>query len=75
MSKNSEINVHNRYTNKKEIEKIYGDGFVRFAYDSLLGKMLGKIISSRALSRLYLIISATIQVLDEMTSEKFLIYS
>ncbi len=53
MSKSFEINVHNRYTNKKEIEKIYGDSFVRFAYDSLLGKMLGKIISSRALSRLY----------------------
>lgn len=53
MSKDFQINIHNRYTNKIELEKIYGDGFVRFAYDSYIGKLLGKIISSRTLSKLY----------------------
>lgn len=53
MSQEFKISVHNRYTNKIEEEKVYGDRMVRFAYGSQVGKTLGRVIASRSLSRLY----------------------
>lgn len=53
MSQDFKISVHNRYTNKIEEEKIYGDRMVRFAYGSRIGKSLAKFIASKSLSSLY----------------------
>lgn len=53
MSQDFSINIHNRYTNQLESEKIYGDRMVRFAYGNRIGKSLGRLIASRSLSRLY----------------------
>ena len=53
MSKGFEIQVFNRYENKIEIEKVYGDGAIRFAYGNPIGRMLGPIIASKMFSRLY----------------------
>ena len=36
-----------------EVEKIYGDAMVRFAYNTKLGSLFGGIIASRGLSKLY----------------------
>ena len=53
MSQGFEITFHNRKENKRDIEKIYGDSMIRFAYDSFIGKMLSPIVSSRSLSKIY----------------------
>ncbi len=53
MSHGFEIQVFNRYENKIEIEKVYGDGAIRFAYGNPIGRMLGPLIASKMFSRLY----------------------
>jgi len=53
MSKGFEIQVFNRYENKIEIEKVYGDGAIRFAYGNPIGRMLGPFIASKMFSKLY----------------------
>lgn len=53
MSQPFEITIYNRYTKSNEIEKVYGDAMVKFAYDSILGKGLAKIIASKVLSQSY----------------------
>ena len=53
MSQTGEIIIFNRYTNSEEVEKVYGEKAVKFAYDSILGKMMGPIIASRFVSQLY----------------------
>ncbi len=53
MSQTGEIIIFNRYSDTDEVEKVYGDKAVKFAYDSFLGKMMGPIISSRLVSQLY----------------------
>ncbi|TLS67496.1 phosphatidylserine decarboxylase [Mariprofundus erugo] len=53
MSKGFEIQVFNRYANKIEIEKVYGDGMVKFAYGNPVGRMLGPVIASKWFSRFY----------------------
>lgn len=53
MSQPYEITIFNRYTNANEVEKVYGQEAVEFAYNSFAGKLLGPIIGSKTLSRLY----------------------
>jgi len=53
MSQGFEIQVFNRYQNKIEIEKVYGDGMVKFAYGNPIGRILGPVIASKMLSQLY----------------------
>ncbi|WP_018293524.1 phosphatidylserine decarboxylase [Mariprofundus ferrooxydans] len=53
MSQGFEIQLFNRYRNKMEIEKVYGDGMVKFAYGNPIGRLLGPVIASKMLSRLY----------------------
>lgn len=53
MSKGFEIQVFNRRENRMEIEKVYGDGMVKFAYGNPIGRMLGPIIASQWFSQLY----------------------
>ncbi len=48
-----DIVFYNRYTGKKETEKVYGKEAVEFAYNSLLGKVMAPIIASRFVSKLY----------------------
>ncbi len=53
MSQGFEIQVYNRYTSQIEIEKVYGDGMVKFAYGNPLGRLLGSVIASKMVSRWY----------------------
>lgn len=50
---NSSIYYFNRSTNAQEEEKIYGDGAIRFFYESEIGKKLGPILASRFISKAY----------------------
>jgi phosphatidylserine decarboxylase len=53
MSQGFEITYHNRKANEKQVEKVYGDGMIKFAYNSIFGKALAPIIASRPLSQFY----------------------
>lgn len=53
MSQGFEIQVFNRHKNCMEIEKVYGDGMVRFAYGNPIGRLLGPVIASKLLSQIY----------------------
>jgi len=53
MSQGFEIQVFNRREKKMDIEKVYGDGAVKFAYGNPIGRLLGSFIASKMLSRLY----------------------
>lgn len=53
MSKGFEIQVFNRYENGIEIEKVYGDGMVKFAYGNPIGRLLGPVIASKWFSQMY----------------------
>lgn len=48
-----EITFHDRYSDTKLTEKVYGDAMVKFAYNSLAGKVLAPIIGSKTLSKTY----------------------
>jgi phosphatidylserine decarboxylase len=47
------IQYFNRETNQLEVEKVYGDGAVRWLYQNPLGKGLSKILIKRAISKVY----------------------
>ena len=53
MSQGFEIQIFNRYENKMDIEKVYGDGMVKFAYGNPIGRLLGLFIASKMFSRHY----------------------
>ena len=53
MSQGFEIQIFNRHENKMDIEKVYGDGMVKFAYANPIGRLLGPVIASKMLSQLY----------------------
>ncbi|NWF37127.1 phosphatidylserine decarboxylase [Mariprofundus sp. KV] len=53
MSQGFEIQVFNRRKNCMEIEKVYGDGMVKFAYGNPIGRLLGPVIASKMFSQLY----------------------
>lgn len=50
---NSSIFYYNRHTQTKEEEKIYGDGAIRFFYESNLGQMLNPFLASSFVSQAY----------------------
>ena len=47
------ITYFNRASQTKEIELVYGDDAIRFAYESYLGKIIAPIIASKSVSQLY----------------------
>lgn len=49
----ADIKYFNRVTNRVEIEKVYGDEFIRFLYGKALGKMVGPLVTSRLFSQAY----------------------
>jgi len=53
MNQGFEIQVWNRYSKQIEIEKVYGDSMVKFAYGNPVGRLLGPVIASKLLSRCY----------------------
>ena len=53
MSQGFEIQIFNRHENKMDIEKVYGDDMVKFAYGNPIGRLLGPMISSKMFSQLY----------------------
>lgn len=48
-----QIEFHNRYTGKREWEKIYGDQMVRWLYQSTSGRPLGRLLALPLLSKIY----------------------
>ena len=48
-----EITYFNRLSGKKEVEKVYGDAFIRFLYCSVAGQKLGNLVTNRFVSRAY----------------------
>jgi len=53
MSPGFEIQIFNRYENKMDIEKVYGDAMVKFAYGNPIGRLMGPVIASKMLSQIY----------------------
>lgn len=53
MSPGFEIQVFNRYRNEIEIEQVYGDSMVKFAYGNPVGRLVEPVIASKLLSRIY----------------------
>jgi len=53
MSQGFEIQVFNRRENKMDIEKVYGDGAVKFAYGNPIGRLLAPFIASKMFSQFY----------------------
>jgi phosphatidylserine decarboxylase len=49
----SEINYFNRMTGKNEVEKVYGDGFIKFLYRSAPGKKIGPAFTNKLFSKAY----------------------
>jgi phosphatidylserine decarboxylase len=48
-----EITYFNRMTGQKEIEKVYGDWFIRFLYCSIAGQKVGGVFTNKYFSKLY----------------------
>lgn len=48
-----EIKFFNRSTGKTEVEKVYGDWFIKFLYTSIAGQKLGGIFTNKYFSQLY----------------------
>ncbi len=53
MSKSEEIQYFNRGNNKIEVEKVYGDAFIKLLYQSAAGKVLSPIFANKLLSKAY----------------------
>ena len=51
MSNGFEIKVFNRGENRMEVEKVYGDALVKFAYGNPIGRLFGPFLSSNILSK------------------------
>ena len=48
-----EITIYNRYTKEDEVELVYGEKAVEFAYGNPIGKLLAPLIGSQMLSKFY----------------------
>lgn len=48
-----EIKYFNRMTGKNEIEKVYGDKFIKFLYSSALGHQFGSMVTNKYFSKVY----------------------
>lgn len=48
-----EIKYYNRLTGKTEIEKVYGDQFIKFLYCSVAGKKIGSFFTNKYFSQAY----------------------
>lgn len=48
-----EIKYFNRMTGKNEIEKVYGDSFIKFLYCSVAGKKIGSAFTNKFFSKAY----------------------
>jgi phosphatidylserine decarboxylase len=46
-----EIKYFNRMTGKHELEKIYGDAFIKFLYCSVAGKKMGSLVTNKYFSK------------------------
>jgi phosphatidylserine decarboxylase len=53
VSKNEEIQYFNRSKDMMEVEKVYGDAFIKLLYQSSAGKMLSPIFANKLLSKAY----------------------
>ena len=53
VSNSPEIKYFNRMTGKNEVEKVYGDLFIKFLYCSEAGKKLGGIFTNKIFSKTY----------------------
>lgn len=53
VSNTQEIKYFNRVTNQNEVEKVYGDKFIKFLYNSSLGQAVGPVLTTRAFSSIY----------------------
>lgn len=49
----SDITFWHRAHNRMEIEKVYGDKFIRFLYQSSLGKQTGGVFTNKIFSKIY----------------------
>lgn len=52
-SNSAEIKYFNRVSGKLEIEKVYGDAFIKFLYCSGAGKKLGSLVTNKYFSKAY----------------------
>jgi len=53
VSKNEEIQYFNRSEKRIEVEKVYGDAFIKLLYQSAAGKLLSPIFANKLLSKAY----------------------
>ncbi len=48
-----EIKYYNRMTGQNEIEKVYGDWFIKFLYTSVAGQKMGSLFTNKYFSKVY----------------------
>jgi phosphatidylserine decarboxylase len=48
-----EIKYFNRMTGQMEIEKVYGDKFIKFLYTSVAGQTVGSLVTNKYFSKIY----------------------
>src|SRR5690606_36105566 len=48
-----EIKYFNRMTGQHEVEKVYGDKFIKFLYTSVAGQTIGNLVTNKYFSKLY----------------------
>jgi phosphatidylserine decarboxylase len=53
VSNSPEIKYFNRMTGQNEIEKVYGDKFIKFLYCSDIGKKVGGVFTNKYFSEIY----------------------
>lgn len=53
ISRPPEITYFNRMTGRNEVEKVYGDGFIRFLYVSVAGQKIGRLLTNKYVSKTY----------------------
>ncbi|MCA9319062.1 phosphatidylserine decarboxylase [Candidatus Saccharibacteria bacterium] len=53
MIKDNSIVFYNRYTKCEEVEKVYGDKFVRFLYQNFFGRILERLFATKFVSIFY----------------------
>jgi phosphatidylserine decarboxylase len=48
-----EIKYYNRMTGQTEVEKVYGDWFIKFLYTSFAGRKIGNLFTNKIFSKTY----------------------
>lgn len=69
MGNPTNIQFYNRYSAKKEIEKVYGDSMVKLVYENPLGKVISPFFVNKTVSQIYGLMQS--QMVTQLKVPKF----